>query len=720
MSCKIRFLVACFSLVSSNLLLGIIDLDGNGLSDLWETQYNAVGLSPSVDSDLDGFNNLLEMESGTDPQNPYSRLEILSSVKVGGDIHVFWESISEQLYQIELSTDMVNWVLAGEPQMGTGGLQEAIVGFDVDAPFCRIRVLRNDADGDGLSFYEERMLGLNPENAYTDGGDGINDAARVALMLKSGEEFAYGQQLFTGSEFTRNDAVRFLHHATLGADSDEVDHLLEIGIEAWIEEQFSMQPGLIEPEIDDRLANDLDTYLQHKRHAWWRQIMTGDDLLRQRVATVMSEIYVISDDVLENQVEGMPNYYDMLLSQAFGNWRDLIADVSLHPMMGLYLSHMKNQKPVPEENQYPDENYAREIMQLFSIGLFELNQDGSRKKDSSNEDIPSYDIKDITAMARVFTGWSWGGPDREDNDVNVPWHFYWGEEAPDEPMKNWAEQHDEETKILLNGVILPSFDSDPLRTAQTDFDDTMDMLFNHENVGPFIGKLMIQRLVKSNPSPAYIRRVSIAFENNGQGVRGDLAAVTKAILLDPEARMIDLDVDPTSGRLREPYLAYVRVIKTFEASSQNNTFNIGGWSSESAFGQLWMSSSSVFNFFLPDHQPLGALSDNGLVAPEFQVLNGSTSIAGSNAHFDAITWGLGDWTDEGTLRLNLSTVNSMTESVEVFEHFNELLTAGTITQGTRDIVLAGYEALPDWMGKEEKIRHMLYYITLSADYAVIK
>jgi uncharacterized protein (DUF1800 family) len=266
-------------------------------------------------------------------------------------------------------------------------------------------------------------------------------------------------------------------------------------------------------------------YINAVMESFWLQAVRGPDQLRQRTVFALSQIFVVSNvnSSIDSEVGAHASYLDMLARNAFGNFRTLLEEVATHPAMGHYLSHFRNEREDEASGRIPDENFAREVMQLFTIGLWELNQDGSRRRDPAGEFIPTYAQDDVSGLARVFTGWSWGGPDRS----VARWHGWVGGRNWQEQMGNYPDFHSPSEKRFL-GVTIPAGTSgeESLRIA-------LDRLFNHPNVGPFIGRQMIQRFVTSNPSPAYIARVAAAFNDNGQGVRGDMRAVLRAVLLDP-------------------------------------------------------------------------------------------------------------------------------------------------------------------------------------------
>lgn len=374
----------------------------------------------------------------------------------------------------------------------------------------------------------------------------------------------------------------------------------------------------------------IDGEFQESRiDAWWNTAINGNDQLRQRVAFALSEIFVISavGPPLKGSQFGMADYNDMLAKNAFGNYRNLLEDVTLHPVMGIYLSMLHNRKAQSEQNIRPDENYAREVMQLFSIGLHELNLDGTLKQ-LNGKPIPTFDQNDVEAFARVFTGWKF---------ANANWDIYVSNGDRTVPMVPFEEFHDITEKHLLDGQVLAAG-----QTAQQDLDAALDNLFNHPNVAPFISKQLIQRLVTSNPSTGYVERVAIVFNDNGQGQRGDLKAVIKAILLDTEARNGHLN-STTFGKLREPILRLSHLRRAFPAIPvvrEGERWGSGTcgedsyelyitvlpfpWDFRLVFGQDMLRAPSVFNFFRPDFSPPGSIRNQGLVAPEFQIMTENT------------------------------------------------------------------------------------------------
>ncbi|MEL7187081.1 MAG: DUF1800 domain-containing protein [Pseudomonadota bacterium] len=404
---------------------------------------------------------------------------------------------------------------------------------------------------------------------------------------------------------TKAEAYQFLNQGTFGALDQETDDVIDRGLEGWIDFQILRPASLQLPHVQSVPLPQFDFQLQTDRNdIWFRNVLWGEDQLRQRVAFALSEIMVVSQlGALNNAPFALADYYDVLTRNAFGNYRDLLEEITLHPAMGVYLSMLGNEKPNVALNIRPDENYAREVMQLFSIGLVELNIDGSTRLDGNNQPIPTYDQATIEGFAHVFTGWTWAGaPDwyqaratRQNQIV---------------PMELWEDFHDTGSKQLLNGVTLP-----PGQGGQQDLEDALDNIFEHQNVGPFLAIRLIQRLTTSNPSPGYVQRVAEVFNDNGQGVRGDLGAVVKAILLDDEARPeIAMEID---GKVKEPLLRLTQLWRNYNATSNGGGYPFGF--SYILFGQGPLQSPSVFNFFSPFYAPPGEIRDSSLVAPELQI-----------------------------------------------------------------------------------------------------
>jgi uncharacterized protein (DUF1800 family) len=440
------------------------------------------------------------------------------------------------------------------------------------------------------------------------------------------------------------EAARFLLRAQFSALPPAIAELRRLGYRGWLEAQFAGPRGQTGAEWLDAAGygaiTDKGEYFwpQFGDHMIWNQLLAQPDEMRQRAAFALSQFFVVS----LNPIDGfwppyvMAAWWDVLARNAFGNFRTLLEDVTLNTGMGMYLNTQGNLKEDPATGRQPDENYAREIMQLFTIGLYALNPDGTPKRDAAGQPIETYGQEDVTNLARVFTGY-----DRDMSRVSrtsVAWLDY-GVPSKDfcsDPMVLDAGNHSTLQVDFLGAHIPAGTDGKAaLKLA-------LDHLFAHPNVGPFFGHQMIQRLVTSNPSPAYVARVAAAFDDNGEGVRGDLKAVWTAVLTDPEALAPS---DPaTGGKLREPVLRYVGWARTVGVASEGGKWNIFNLSNAGlSLGQSPLRSPSVFNFFRPGYvPPHTAIAEAGVVAPEFQIAN-ETSIAGYTNFLQwAIRWGYGD------------------------------------------------------------------------------
>lgn len=455
---------------------------------------------------------------------------------------------------------------------------------------------------------------------------------------------------------TPNDASRFLEQATFGATDDSIHHLSMIGFQPWLDEQFALPQTPHEPDIETAIIlnnppcasgdvkcnaalfvqNSQNEYLV--QDSFWQHALAGNDQLRQRVAYTLSEMFVVSS-AADFQIQSMPrgeaNYLDLLGKDAFGNFRTLLEDVTLNPIMGEMLSMLHNDKG--NANTDPDENYAREIMQLFTIGLYQLNDDGSLKLGTNGQPIPTYSNTDVQGLAATFTGFSWNIPGNKSDTAWSNCCVYVGPGFGEEllPMQSFPSHHSTVQKQFLGVTIPASGSPDP----EGDLKIALDTLFNHPNLPPFFCKQMIQHLVTSNPSPAYIGNCSAVFKDNGLGVRGDLKAVITEILLDPEARNSASDFsNPKYGKVREALLRYTEWARAFSAQSRTGSYWLGStedpiW----GLGQMTLRSPTVFNWFAPGYVPPGtSIEAAGLVGPEFQMTNVSSVVGYINFMQDSI------------------------------------------------------------------------------------
>jgi uncharacterized protein (DUF1800 family) len=480
------------------------------------------------------------------------------------------------------------------------------------------------------------------------------------------------------------EAARFLTQATFGPTEATIQSVIALGYGGWIDDQFSKPRALHRTYLEQAIAAGdpaapENTYRNHVMDTFWTQAITGEDQLRQRIAFALSQIFVVSQanaDV-NNRPRGLADYLDLLGTHAFGNFRTLIEAVSLHPIMGLYLSALRNQKEDPATGRVPDENYAREVMQLFTIGLYQLNSDGTLKRDGSGNPIPTYGNADVQGLAKVFTGWSWAGPDTTNT------RFFGGNADPNRdvtPMQAYPQFHSTSAKTFL-GVTLPA-NTPAVPSLKT----ALDALFNHPNTAPFFCRQLIQRFVTSNPSPAYVARVAAAFADNGAGVRGDMKAVIRALLLDAEARSASNAAQPSWGKLREPVIRLANWARAFGATSVSGNYMIRNVADPStALGQNPLRSPSVFNFYRPGYVPPStAIATAGLVAPEFQI-TGETSVAGYlNFMRNAVTSGVGTGTDvRATYTQEVALAGNPDQLID---RVKLLLTAGQMTDATRNAI----------------------------------
>ena len=557
-----------------------------------------------------------------------------------------------------------------------------------------------------------------------------------------------------------NAASRFLQQASFGPNYNEIMALGGAGFEDWLEQQFNIPRGLNCVNRVTEITNiknvgqgdpDGGPFLWFWDYAFWEYSMRTSDVLRQRVALALTEILVISQNSgFGDNAYAFASYYDTLLDNAFGNYRDILGAVTRQPAMGMYLTYMNNPKQdtlyeldwsvyppdtLSVQVTFPDENYAREVMQLFTIGLCELNMDGTCQKDENGVDIPTYDNVDIAEFSKIFTGYTWNNPWCEFGCGSLDFN---GDIVQNMVMID--AYHDPNAKTLLNGQVVPA--RSPV-DGEADVNDALDNLFNHPNVGPFIGKLLIQRLVTSNPSTAYVERVAKAFngESHYSNVRGDMQALLKAILLDDEARSCASQNDPNFGMLREPFVRYLQLVHSFDLSSPNDVHrNVMNTITEQ-FGQKIFTSPSVFNFFQQDYQPIGPIEEAGLFAPEFQITNSQTIAGYMNALNNWLFYGriVDDWgqgfensINEGDApALDLSTEITLVDDdklPELLDRLNLILAHGQISQRTKDAIIpvlkemsiVGYNEENTQFLRLTRVRMAIYLIMASPEYLVNK
>lgn len=661
-------------------------MNSNGVDDLYEALYPSILEVPlSSDSDGDGFSNAEEAASLTDPESPTDCLRCLPLIEDETSFTVRWPSKAGLGYQVEYSSDGTTWTNTGGPVTGDGTVRSLVVskaslpgsGFD----FFRVSTTTaTDSDGDQVPDWAETLVGFDPNSAASvrtaaNGGD----LQQMTNLLSGGNPKGGLFGTSVAGTPSPETASRFLAQATFGPSLADIASLQALGdnaYEKWIDAQMVIPESYLSPYIDflyARRSTDYQAYLDNGTLTPWPTVSTeleerriqnrnistpwvrtacfAPDQLRQRTAYALSEILVVGRRCAGFAL-GSTDYYDLLIEHSFGDFEDLLYEASVHPMMGWWLSSLGNEKADASINRFPDENYAREIMQLFSIGLNELNMDGTLKLDSAGEPIPTYDIDDIQEMARVFTGlWyqnaNWGA-----NPPNSATQNHMAEA----PLAMFADRHDTGEKTLLNGVVLPSHESDAGRTGYDDIRDTCKMLVEHPNCAPFISKQLIQFLITSNPSPSFVERIAHVFVNDGNGNRGNLGAVVKAILLDPEARnpLPDLS-NPEVGRLREPMIRMTMLVRASAAGAANPALHdetgIQYWQDSDAATELLqfpLEPPSVFNYFQPGYSKPGEVRGEGMVSPVFQILNSYTATTSLNLFWRYYGFGLHERTSGGT------------------------------------------------------------------------
>ena len=407
---------------------------------------------------------------------------------------------------------------------------------------------------------------------------------------------------------TASAAARFLDQTSFGPEATSITQVQLVGLSAYLNQQFNT-PQTVMPDIPKPYPTQCaNTSYPCAESEWWQVVLTGNDQLRQRVAFALSELWVTSSAEIPG--EGMVPYMNLLAKDAFTNYRTIMSDVTLSTAMGQYLN-MLNSNKAPA-GQIPNENYPRELMQLFTLGLDLLNVDGTSQLDSNGNPIPTYSEADVQGFARAFTGWTFSNA-----DGSAPTRFPNNTLAWTYPMQPVPANHDTGSKTILGGVVLPAG-----QTAQQDLDSSLDAVFNHPNIGPFVCRQLIQHLVKSNPSPQYVSRVVAVFDNNGSGVRGDMKAVLTAILMDTEARAADNNPSVDGGHLREPILYMTNVMRGlgFSPTDPNAAADYAYMSLSNYASNLSerpMRSASVFNFFPPSY----IIPGTQISAPEFNLEN---------------------------------------------------------------------------------------------------
>ena len=724
---------ACITTSLIHTAFGQLDFDNDGLSDLWAEVYKAQNLSADADTDGDGYSNRFESKIGSDPFDPESYFG-LNSYRFEADntLLIFdFQTIKGVRYFIESAGKIgpeAVWRTDTVIDSNDNGSQiiEQVIDRDSDSTrFFRVRQVI-DEDRDGLTSWEEWQLGLDDQDSLSNGGEDSDfhwavDRHLTGLDLELRDSIVkvvFGLNIevrepvvFKGVDRTPEEVSRFLNQATFGPTFDMIQGFHNSGesFAAWIDSQIAMSPTLITESMEREVMGGASRNHQLFHRGWWRATAKGADQLRQRMAFALSQILVVSgqgSDVVRGSPEAAGAYYEILQNQAFGNYADLLEAITYNLGMGTYLGHLRNQSEDPELRIFPDENYARELMQLFSIGLWELNEDGSRKFDHIGKAIPTYTNFHITELAKVMTGFNWGGTNS----------FYEYKNRPDLPMTIWETHHERGEKFLVNGGYLPA-EMEPAHDVRL----AIENLVNHPSAGPFIGRLLIQRFVTSNPSPAYIRRVARAFSDNGKGIRGDLGAVIRSILLDPEARSESISQGERFGKMREPYITYAHLSRAFSSKNEDNVFYILTDGHLDYFGQRPLMSPTVFNFYSPNYQPADEAIEGNFFAPEFEILTPLRSVLWPNLLRSNIELGFAyspnftHLTRAHDFSIERSLVNYPESLVD---RLDLVFTYGTLNQETKEIIL---KMMNDaGLSDEKKLWTAIYVVMTSPEYVILR
>jgi uncharacterized protein (DUF1800 family) len=656
------------------------DFDGNGTTDLvWRSQFTGT--------------TVLWKMNGT---------VVTSAALLGGDIH--WQLIGSGDFNGDRTRDL-GW---RDAKSGTTIVQLLAGGTAVAA---------GAVGGDSVWFMPE--VGQNP--------------GRLSPL-----------------DYLNRDASRLALQATFGATRTTIDTMRNLGPSAWITQQFGapqtmhMTTILADPDRIDKGWSVMAPSI-------WKQYFEGQDQLRQRMVFALSQILVVSmnNNALLDNPCGMASYVDMLGTQTFGNFRDVLRLTTLSTAMGHYLDMKGAAKADPVSGSIPSENYAREMLQLFSIGTVQLNLDGSAKLDAGGKPIATYDEPTVQEFARALSGWHFGGqdqtktwrwlyPDTWDPDPTIAANKSCN--AWSRPMEPWlaayrsadntrdvpGPAHDTGAKTLLNGMQVPAG-----RTAGQDLESVIDSVFLHPNVGPFIGRRLIQRLVTSNPSPAYVARVAGAFNDNGANIRGDMKAVIRAILLDPEARSQLTARSPVFGKLREPVLNFVQLHRAFNGVMTNGSYkSIWNLSGDDNLNQAPLFAPSVFNFYHPDYGPPGVIADNAYFAPEFEITTSSSLTGFADFSKWAVIGGFGQYeTDSGkrivpdySAYLPLAT----SDPAAMVDQLNLVLMGGSMSAQFRAQLLTSIGKVTAWPVNDvagqrlERFKMALWLIINSPEYMIQK
>ena len=516
-----------------------------------------------------------------------------------------------------------------------------------------------------------------------------------------------------------SEAVRFLNMATFGANERQIDNLVRSGNAAdWVASEINKPITLYMPRVAAQTPQDDRGRDNIFDDVVWQSMIGNDDQLRTRMTFALSQIVVANTRQSGGVRPRRAAFYaDALATNAFGNYRDLLDDVTYTPLMAEFLTYMRNRKGDERRGRMPDENYAREIMQLFTIGLVELNMDGTPRLDSQGNEIETYTNEDVVGLARVFTGLSEKGGDFfRDHDIDSEYT----------PLVMYDDQHSELEKTFL-GTTIPAG-----TPGDESIDLALDTLFNHPNVPPFVARQLIQRFTSSNPPPAYVERVATAFANGsfaadngrvfGTGERGDLAATIAAVLLDDYVLSGPVDGDDANGKVREPVVNFVHWARAFEVTGidpANENWLSDTRSPNSRLGQQAFRPPSVFNFFRPGYVPPGTeAGTQGMTVPEFQIINSAASVGTLNFMTRFVF-------DDSPSRERGTTFNTdytdelaLADQPEALaEHLDMLLTGGRMDPATRQDIVETMNAMPigDRNPEEDRFRRVASAVLIAVN-----
>ncbi|MBK8284515.1 MAG: DUF1800 domain-containing protein [Ahniella sp.] len=594
------------------------------------------------------------------------------------------------------------------------------------------------------------------------GGLALSASVRAQEVIFGGNGANF-EDRFTSPE-SDSEAARFLTQATFGPNPGSMSSLRGQGFANWFAQQQAIPVTSSRTHLDTLGAAGVSLGQNQRIDRWFHTAALGNDQLRQRMAFALSQILVISDqvDTLSGDHLGTAEYWDILARNSLGNYRQLLEEVTRSPMMGRYLTHFRNRKSNPSGSIQPDENYAREIMQLFTIGLVERNLDFSPILDVGNNPLPTYRQEDITQLARVFTGWSYACAASQTTCDTYRGLTTGTNAAPNgyQPMACFPAFMDDGAKTLFDnaiqlpaaGVTCGTLNGNPVGSdntgtpadvnvqntcrnyCQNQLENTLDVLFNHPNVAPFVSRQLIQRLVTSNPSPAYIQRVATVFENNGSGVRGDLAAVAKAILLDEEARIAPVDPAAGYGKVREPLLKLTAVWRalgvTAPAATAQGEIQMGIRSPQTPLLQRPLGAPTVFNFYEPDYKQPGAVAAANLFSPEFQIANETTLITAGTEMWNRIFAGYTSGSGASTLPTttaylsfaNLSALAATSDNAvargQLLDAMNTRLLYGTMSPHLRTVLdnMLRFDLVT--LSPNQKVLDVAHFIAISPEFAV--